>query len=139
MESNDEVQELERKAELLNDKMAEASEEDQADIQATLETIYARLDDLDASSAEARATQILFGLGFTGKMQHMTTKEFSGGWRMRVALARALFIQPAFLLLDERECDGLLLLFRCGMCMQQLAGSSSPLVNLILWPRFFVL
>lgn len=103
MESNDEVQELEAKAEILNEAMAEADEDQQADIQATLEGIYSRLDQLDASSAEARATQILFGLGFTTKMQHMKTKEFSGGWRMRVALARALFIQPEFLLLDERE------------------------------------
>jgi len=65
------------------------------------EGIYSRLDQLDASSAESRATQILFGLGFTVSMQHQKTKEFSGGWRMRVALARALFIQPEFLLLDE--------------------------------------
>ena len=79
-------------------------EEQQAEIQVALEGVYSRLDQLDASSAEARATQILFGLGFTTKMQHMKTKEFSGGWRMRVALARALFIQPEFLLLDEREC-----------------------------------
>jgi ATP-binding cassette subfamily F protein 2 len=104
MESNDEVRELEAKAEHLNEAMAEADEEQQADIQATLEGIYSRLDQLDASSAEARATQILFGLGFTTKMQNMKTKEFSGGWRMRVALARALFIQPEFLLLDERKC-----------------------------------
>jgi ATP-binding cassette, subfamily F, member 2 len=103
MESNDEVRELEAKAEALNDAMAEADEDQQAEIQSTLEGIYSRLDQLDASSAEARATQILFGLGFTTKMQHMKTKEFSGGWRMRVALARALFIQPEFLLLDERE------------------------------------
>lgn len=101
MESNDEVQQLEAKAEALNDAMADADEEGQAEIQQSLEGIYSRLDQLDASSAEARATQILFGLGFTTKMQHMKTKEFSGGWRMRVALARALFIQPEFLLLDE--------------------------------------
>jgi len=101
MESNDEIRALEAKAEALNEAMAEANEEEQADIQATLEGIYSRLDQLDASSAEARATQILFGLGFTTKMQQMKTKEFSGGWRMRVALARALFIQPEFLLLDE--------------------------------------
>lgn len=77
MESNDEVQELEAKAEALNDAMAEADEEAQAQIQSTLEGIYSRLDQLDASSAEARATQILFGLGFTTKMQHMKTREFS--------------------------------------------------------------
>merc|ERR1712176_1396230 len=101
MESNDEIQQLEAKAEALNDAMADADEDGQAEIQQSLEGIYSRLDQLDASSAEARATQILFGLGFTTKMQHMKTKEFSGGWRMRVALARALFIQPEFLLLDE--------------------------------------
>ena len=48
-----------------------------------------------------RASSILHGLGFTPKMQQMTTKEFSGGWRMRVALARALFLQPTCLILDE--------------------------------------
>lgn len=100
MESNDEVALLEKKAEALNQKMAEVDEEGQIAIQNQLEGVYSRLDELDASSAEARATSILFGLGFTKAMQGMKTREFSGGWRMRVALARALFLQPEFLLLD---------------------------------------
>ena len=66
-----------------------------------LNIIYERLDDMDAATAEVRARKILKGLGFTHEMQAKATKEFSGGWRMRVALARALFIGPVCLLLDE--------------------------------------
>jgi ATP-binding cassette subfamily F protein 2 len=102
MESNDEVARLEKRAEQLNDAMAEANEDEQAEIQHTLESIYDRLDALDASAAEARATSILHGLGFTTGMQSMKTREFSGGWRMRVALARALFLPTVeCLVLDE--------------------------------------
>jgi ATP-binding cassette subfamily F protein 2 len=56
---------------------------------------------MDATTAEVRARTILKGLGFTHEMQSKMTKDFSGGWRMRVALARALFIKPVCLLLDE--------------------------------------
>lgn len=66
-----------------------------------LAAIYSRLEEIDAHSAEARAASILAGLGFTVEMQQLKISELSGGWRVRVALARALFSTPDILCLDE--------------------------------------
>eukprot|EP00793_Prasinoderma_coloniale_P003118 PRCOL_00006585-RA len=66
-----------------------------------LNEVYERLDELDSDSAESRAAAILAGLGFDHEAQNRPTREFSGGWRMRIALAQALFLKPDLLLLDE--------------------------------------
>ncbi|NHK26694.1 ABC-F family ATP-binding cassette domain-containing protein [Parvularcula flava] len=63
--------------------------------------IHTRLLDIDAWTAEARAASVLTGLGFTNDDLYRSTREFSGGWRMRAALAGVLFSQPDLLLLDE--------------------------------------
>ncbi|PRY94962.1 ATP-binding cassette subfamily F protein 3 [Hasllibacter halocynthiae] len=68
---------------------------------ARIAEVQTRLADIDAWSAEGRASAILKGLGFDEGQQHMPCSAFSGGWRMRVALAGVLFAQPDLLLLDE--------------------------------------
>ena len=65
------------------------------------ELFIIRLDDIGAETAKARAANILHGLQFNAAMQEKQCKDFSGGWRMRIALARALFLRPHLLLLDE--------------------------------------
>ena len=66
-----------------------------------LAELYEKLQLMGSDAAEAQASKILAGLGFTKDMQGRPTKSFSGGWRMRISLARALFVQPTLLLLDE--------------------------------------
>ncbi|AWC24685.1 ABC-F family ATP-binding cassette domain-containing protein [Aminobacter sp. P9b] len=63
--------------------------------------IHIRLADIEAHSAESRAATILAGLGFDDEAQRRPASSFSGGWRMRVALAAVLFSEPDLLLLDE--------------------------------------
>lgn len=66
-----------------------------------LEQIGEKLDRMEPQMFEAKACELLHGLGFDRRMMAKATKDMSGGWRMRVSLAQALFVQPTLLLLDE--------------------------------------
>lgn len=82
-------------------KKAAVSDDDRGKMEERLAAIYEELSAMRADASEASARKILSGLGFTADMQERPTRNFSGGWRMRISLARALFMQPDLLLLDE--------------------------------------
>ncbi|GMM37260.1 ATP-binding cassette family ATPase [Saccharomycopsis crataegensis] len=66
-----------------------------------LDGLYERIEEMDPTTFETRASVILTGLGFNKHTINKKTKDMSGGWRMRVALAKALFVKPTMLLLDD--------------------------------------
>lgn len=94
--ANEELVKLREEAAALQNQ-----DDDDDDSGEKLAEVYERLQILGSDAAEAQASKILAGLGFTKEMQVRPTKSFSGGWRMRISLARALFVQPTLLLLDE--------------------------------------
>jgi ATP-binding cassette subfamily F protein 2 len=85
------------KLEALIEELSVADEVDDLALEAT----YEQLEEMDPSTFEVKAGSLLHGLGFSQAMMKRPTKDMSGGWRMRVALARALFVKPHLLLLDE--------------------------------------
>merc|ERR1711939_940211 len=94
------VKEAENEMERL-DKLAEQILEDDGPESPLLMDLYERMETMDPSTFATRASQILTGLGFNKVTIKKKTKDMSGGWRMRVALGRALFVKPSLLLLDD--------------------------------------
>lgn len=95
------VMEADPERQILRDKEKALTGSDDPKDALDLQGVYERMKEIDFWGAEARASSILSGLSFSQARMNLTTAELSGGWRMRVALACALFVGPDILLLDE--------------------------------------
>ncbi|KAI1822738.1 ABC transporter ATP-binding protein ARB1 [Xylaria intraflava] len=94
------VKEAEKEMDRL-DRLAEHILEENGPDDPVLMDLYEHMDKMDPATFATRASLILTGLGFNKVTIHKKTKDMSGGWRMRVALAKALFVKPTLLLLDD--------------------------------------
>ncbi|KAK6753472.1 hypothetical protein RB195_012828 [Necator americanus] len=83
------------------EKLVKQLEDGDNNVVERMKEVADELRDMKADAAEPRARRILAGLGFSKEMQEKAVEDFSGGWRMRISLARALFLEPSLLMLDE--------------------------------------
>ncbi|XP_060605726.1 ATP-binding cassette sub-family F member 3-like [Ruditapes philippinarum] len=101
LESDEERHKLLTREKELNQLLNSSEHKGENSLSTELSEIYQKLEAIEASKAPAKAAVILAGLGFSPQMQRAPTRSLSGGWRMRLALARALFSKPDLLLLDQ--------------------------------------
>ncbi|KAL9544550.1 hypothetical protein MBANPS3_007567 [Mucor bainieri] len=87
----------------LDEEEKKAIEAEKDKLNTELKEVFNKLTEIESDKAESKASAILAGLGFGTTEQKRPTKEFSGGWRMRISLARALFCKPDVLMLDEPD------------------------------------